>query len=134
MYCWIILSIILFSFLYTKEEWRWCFSFKNLHACWGYQVQPPLSFVETEFIPYYSKTLDRICSTTNTFRSLNIWKERISFILVQSPPQSQTIWACFYRRFINNIFKDFLFILASLFWFILLYPFPDRNVTSLYQK
>jgi hypothetical protein len=72
IYC-IVLSIILFS----KEEWRWCFSFKNLHACGGYQVPPS---VETECSPYSSITLDRKCYATNIFCSFDMLILRISLL------------------------------------------------------
>ena len=51
--------------LFSKEEWRWWFIFKNLHACGdGYQLPP--SF-ETGCSPYSFIPLERKRSATNFF-------------------------------------------------------------------
>ena len=62
MYC-IVLSMILFS----KEECKWCFKFKNLQA-WGYQVPPS---DETGYLPYSTTILDNNRSATNVLLSFD---------------------------------------------------------------
>ena len=48
MYC-IVLSIMLFSFLYTKEKWIWRSNSKNLQVCGHHEISPS---VETRCSPY----------------------------------------------------------------------------------
>lgn len=64
--------------LFSNEEWRWhSFSFRNWHACGGYQVPP--SSVETGYLLYSSKSFDRQRSSMSIFLlSLDIVIERIS--------------------------------------------------------
>ncbi len=69
-------SIMLFSFLYTKEWIRWI-SFKNLHAC-GY---PVLSSVETGCWPWISTNLEINRSAMNIFCSVDMRVARISLLL-----------------------------------------------------
>lgn len=67
MYC-MVRSIKLFS----KGEWIWCFSFKNLQAC-GYHNPPS---VDTECFPWsLTKSEINLSATTNMF-FLWIWLVR----------------------------------------------------------
>jgi hypothetical protein len=72
IYC-IVLSIRYFS---NYREWRWCFSFKNLHTM-GYQVPPS---VETGCLPCPLIKSDMNLSATSMFLSLEIDNARISLL------------------------------------------------------
>ena len=72
--------------LFSKEEWRWCGSFKKRHACGGYHV--PLS-VETGCLTYSSMAFDRKRSATNMFLSFDMLCARIRLFLESIATQSQ---------------------------------------------
>src|SRR5215203_7074443 len=81
MYC-IVLSIRLFS----KGEWMWCFSFRNLQAC-GYQVPPS---VDTACFPWVLTRPATNLSATNMFLSLDTVNARIALSFGSIATQSQT--------------------------------------------
>jgi hypothetical protein len=129
-------SIVLSIMLFSKEEWRWWFSFKNLQAC-GYHVPPPS--VETGYPPYSFIICKRKRSeATNIFFALLIYQMNDFFIFWwfdnrdSKPYQFGTTFYISFIFLYTQIFINILFLLWWHFiWFVFLNSVPDINMAYL---
>ena len=107
MYC-IVLSIRLFS----REEWRWCFSFKNRQA-WGYHVPPS---VDTQCFPWLLIKPSRNLSATNMFLSLEMDSARICLFSGSIVTHNQMYSGPTLINVSSMINSEILFFLIDIFW------------------
>ena len=123
MYC-IALSIRLFS----KEEWIWWLSFRNLQAR-GYHVPPS---VESGCFPNPLTNLDRNLSETNMFLSFVMDSARISlFFWLNGYPKPSVFGANLDCCLVNHEFGDFPSLWWNLLRTVFVNPVPDCNMASL---
>ena len=125
MYC-IVLSIKLFSY----EEWRLCFNFRNLQAC-GIPCTSICWYCSNMLSGFFNNVWQKAFYATNMFLSLEMDSARICLFLARLQPIITILILS--QPWVEShpllcILKSSFFLLIF-FRMIFLNPFPNRNVT-----
>ncbi len=116
--------------LFSKEECKWCFSFRNLRIVVDTMFFH-LPLKQDAYHIYLSKRTKCICNKHISFKGCVDLKNLFMFWFIYCNPQPNVLRTNFDLGFINNI-SIYLYSFARYFlWFISLNPFQNGYMTSI---